>query len=199
MRIKGGMTRAFTILRRVFKLVANADAATARQEYHVTSKLDHPNIIRMEMNNTSDGVLLDMEMYVNSACVCIVRLRLRDIMIGLLSFHTPRAEMGSLLKAFATGLIAPAWRIAIARQFARAVAYLHRHGIMHRDLKPANLLLTGDFSTELKGGVLIRRSGSSGRVIVADFGFATTGVERADRAGTTRWQCSLTISFVAHQ
>jgi serine/threonine-protein kinase OSR1/STK39 len=73
---------------------------------------------------------------------------------------TPLVRGGSVLNVmrfrFPEGLEEPAIA-TIMRDVARALEYLHRHGVIHRDVKAGNILLDGD-----------------GRVLLADFGVAAT-------------------------
>ena len=57
-------------------------------------------------------------------------------------------------------------RVQLVAQLLRALAYLHRHGVLHRDLKPSNVLCVGDV------------------VKVLDFGVATPVAGIRDIAGT---------------
>jgi len=56
--------------------------------------------------------------------------------------------------------------IDITVQVLEGLAYLHEQGVAHKDLKPENLLLAGD-----------------GRVVIADFGIANTGVHNTNVSG----------------
>ncbi len=66
------------------------------------------------------------------------------------------------------GALAPATVASVARDLTAALAYLHSQSVMHRDLKPQNLLID-----------------SSGRIKLADFGFARDLGARASVAVLT--------------
>ncbi len=60
-------------------------------------------------------------------------------------------------------------------EVARALAFVHRRGVLHRDLKPANILVC-------------RGEGSDGsRAVLIDFGFATTATDSSRGSGTLRY------------
>jgi serine/threonine protein kinase len=52
------------------------------------------------------------------------------------------AEGGSLAQALRGGPLPPAQATELVQTLARAVHFVHEHGLIHRDLKPANILLT---------------------------------------------------------
>ncbi|HEU4409556.1 MAG TPA: AAA family ATPase [Polyangiaceae bacterium] len=60
----------------------------------------------------------------------------------------------------------PAEKVRLLAELLRALAYLHRRGIIHRDIKPSNVLVAG------------------GVVKVVDFGLATAAPEGASLGGT---------------
>ncbi len=53
-------------------------------------------------------------------------------------------EGGSLAQTMAVRPLAPVQAAEMAETLARAMDYVHKHGVVHRDLKPANVLLTAD-------------------------------------------------------
>ncbi|MGI9059773.1 MAG: protein kinase domain-containing protein [Ktedonobacteraceae bacterium] len=80
---------------------------------------------------------------------------------GRLFMVTPYIEGGNLTRRLQTGPLAPSEVYALFTALVKAVAYIHRHGVVHRDLKPSNILLDQD--------------GTNGQVYVRliDFGIAT--------------------------
>ncbi len=79
---------------------------------------------------------------------------------GRLFFVTPYIEGGTLARRLRTGPLSLPEVHQLFTALARAVAYIHRRGVIHRDLKPTNILLD---------------TGSDGQVYVRliDFGIAT--------------------------
>nr|HET6901738.1 protein kinase [Ktedonobacteraceae bacterium] len=80
---------------------------------------------------------------------------------GRLFMVTPYIEGGNLARRLQAGPLAPSEVHALFTALVKAVAYIHRHGVVHRDLKPSNILLDQD--------------GTNGQVYVRliDFGIAT--------------------------
>ena len=80
---------------------------------------------------------------------------------GRLFMVTPYIEGGNLTRRLQTGPLAPSEVYALFTALVKAVAYIHRRGVVHRDLKPSNILLDQD--------------GTNGQVYVRliDFGIAT--------------------------
>ncbi len=80
---------------------------------------------------------------------------------GRLFMVTPYIAGGNLTRRLQTGPLAPSEVHALFTALVKAVAYIHRHGVVHRDLKPSNILLDQD--------------GTNGQVYVRliDFGIAT--------------------------
>jgi hypothetical protein len=77
------------------------------------------------------------------------------------------AERGSLAGRLERGPLPPAEALAIFRQTAEALAYVHAKGIRHCDLKPGNILLN-----------------ARGRVLLADFGQAHLSSDATPALGT---------------
>ena len=77
-------------------------------------------------------------------------------------------DLDRLLRAEGTPGLAPSTVLRYLAQAAEALTYLHAHdpAVVHGDVKPANLILA-----------------SGGRVVLVDFGLASTG-DAARRAGT---------------
>lgn len=63
----------------------------------------------------------------------------------------------------------PAQRLDLLAQVLRALAYLHRRGVIHCDLKPSNVLVVGDIAK------------------VVDFGLAVRGPHQSQIAGTVHY------------
>jgi eukaryotic-like serine/threonine-protein kinase len=99
-----------------------------RREEEIGQRLSHPNIIRVLTPRNKSRMYLVMEYSPGTA----LRARLSE----QCPFPTNQA-------------------LAIARQLAEALAYMHEHGVVHRDLKPENILVTDD-----------------GQVKILDFGIA---------------------------
>jgi len=80
---------------------------------------------------------------------------------GRLFMVTPYIAGGNLTRRLQTGPLAPSEVYALFTALVKAVAYIHRRGVVHRDLKPSNILLDQD--------------GTNGQVYVRliDFGIAT--------------------------
>jgi serine/threonine protein kinase len=80
---------------------------------------------------------------------------------GRLFMVTPYIAGGNLMRRLQSGPLAPSEVYALFTALVKAVAYIHRRGVVHRDLKPSNILLDQD--------------GTNGQVYVRliDFGIAT--------------------------
>lgn len=94
----------------------------------------------------------------------IVVYDLDESLCALAMEHLPG---GTLKEQLAHGL-SPRSALAICRELAEVLAVIHRLGFVHRDLKPANLLFRA-----------AGQDGSSGRVVLSDFGVAHLGGEEA--------------------
>lgn len=86
---------------------------------------------------------------------------------GRLFLVTPYIEGGTLARRLRSGPLALGEIHEIFSALVKAVAYIHRHGVVHRDLKPANILLD---SEEVTGEVYVR---------LIDFGIACIPGESA--------------------
>jgi tRNA A-37 threonylcarbamoyl transferase component Bud32 len=97
-----------------------------------TSRLDHPNIVRVvDFGRTSSGLLfLVMELVDGGSLGALVRAGLVD---------RPRA-------------------LAIIRQLCAGLAHAHAHGVIHRDFKPDNILIVGDTARIVDFGLAISTS-----------------------------------------
>jgi serine/threonine protein kinase len=67
------------------------------------------------------------------------------------------AEGGSLAQQLKSHSLPPAQAAALVETLARAVQFVHDHGLIHRDLKPANILLTDQNIPKLADFGLARR------------------------------------------
>src|ERR1700676_2859623 len=63
---------------------------------------------------------------------------------GRLFMVTPYIAGGNLTRRLQTGPLAPSEVHALFTALVKAVAYIHRRGVVHRDLKPSNILLDQD-------------------------------------------------------
>ncbi|NUP13721.1 MAG: serine/threonine protein kinase [Polyangiaceae bacterium] len=136
---EGGMGRVFRALderleRRVALKVlhdageGNESRARLVREARAVAKLDHPNIVSVfDVGEHEAGPFVVMELI----------------------------EGRSLRSVIADPNVAPAERVRIMSEVARALAVAHDAGIVHRDVKPENVLVRPD-----------------GRVKVVDFGIA---------------------------
>ncbi len=105
---------------KVFHAGAVEHAATARQagEARILAGLDHPNLVRVFDADTDPG----------TGCSFLVM----ELVEGV--------SVSAVLAG--CGPMPPDAVAAIGAQLGKAVAAVHRAGIVHRDIKPANVLLT---------------------------------------------------------
>jgi serine/threonine-protein kinase len=110
-------------------------------EARLLAKLEHPNIVRA----LDVGQLADGRMY-------------------LLMEHAQGIELGAWLEA--SGTVPFERSLAVLRQVASAVDYLHVKGIVHGDIKPANILVDASANDFVK---------------LVDFGIASNATRNARR------------------
>jgi serine/threonine protein kinase len=118
-----------------------------RKEAAILSGIDHPHVVKlMGLSVGHRSLLLVMEL-------------------------VPRGSLRTLLSNPSVGLKWPQ-RLAMLRDAALGLAFLHARGIVHRDIKSSNLLVDDDL-----------------RVKVADFGFATVKQDNCTmtRCGSPSW------------
>jgi tRNA A-37 threonylcarbamoyl transferase component Bud32 len=125
-----------------------------RKEAAILSGLDHPNIVKLIGLCVSDGgPMLVMEL-------------------------VPRGNLRAILADSAVKL---PWKqkMAMLRDAALGLSYLHSRGIIHRDIKSSNLLVEKNLSVK-----------------VGDFGFATAKQDNGTqtRCGTPCWTAPEIIS-----
>src|SRR3954447_10522446 len=88
-----------------------------RREMRVAASLSHPNVVTLYDATMDDGAVLWIREYV---------------------------EGPTLAQRMAGGSVDHDDAIAMLRELADAVDYLHAQGVIHRDIKPANILLDRD-------------------------------------------------------
>jgi serine/threonine-protein kinase len=103
------------------------------REQRIGRRLDHPNIVKVVDPGEQSRVYMAMELVEGTS--------LRAVMNGK-PLPTDQA-------------------LDLAKQIARALAYMHENRVVHRDLKPENILVTAD-----------------GRVKILDFGIALDELSR---------------------
>ncbi|MBI5849453.1 MAG: serine/threonine protein kinase [Planctomycetes bacterium] len=131
-----------------------------RNEARALARIRHPNVVTVyEVIEATDVCAYSME-WVDGAS-------LADALAGVLADDGP------------TDGVIPrdrvSWVCRIAISIARALAEVHRHGVLHRDVKPSNILLRDDGTALLSDFGLARSEDSaltrSGQM-VGTFGFA---------------------------
>jgi serine/threonine protein kinase len=117
------------------------------QEYRITSKLDHPNIVRaLEFSRSADGPFLVMEFVEGE------------------SLGTRLAREGQISEPEAVGLIT---------QVAQGLQCAHEQGLLHRDVKPDNILITSAGQAKLTDLGLAKEVGSQTNLTRAGCGLGT--------------------------
>ncbi len=110
-------------LKRRFK---DWDECLEMPEVKALRKLLHPNIIKLkELIRVKEEAFLVFE-YIQS---------------NLFTHYSGAVERGETLPEREV--------LHLARQFAEAMAYIHRQGYFHRDLKPENILVDADLTVKV--------------------------------------------------
>ncbi|MEZ4238650.1 MAG: serine/threonine-protein kinase [Myxococcota bacterium] len=123
---------AVKVLDGTLKRFPEAEARFVR-EADILGQLDHPNIVKVRnVRPDADPPYIEMEFAAGES--------LEDVL-----------RRGSVTFGEA---------LALMRQFADAVAYLHRMGIFHRDIKPANLLVDRDRAKLVDFGLAVEQDAS---------------------------------------
>jgi serine/threonine protein kinase len=104
---------------------------------------------------------------------------------GRLFLVTPYIEGGTLARRLHRGPLSLAEVHQLFSALVRAIAYIHRRGVIHRDLKPSNILLDQESGT---GEVYVR---------LIDFGIATISGMAASAPLTTAGHEMGTIAYMA--
>jgi serine/threonine protein kinase len=105
---------------------------------------------------------------------------------GQLFFVTPYIAGGTLALHLQSGPLALSEIYQLFTALLKAVAYIHRHGVVHRDLKPSNILL----DTEMEPGQVYVR--------LIDFGISSdVGVTGADPRLTQAGHEMGTVEYMA--
>ena len=132
------------------------------REAEAVRSLDHPGIAKLlDANMDGDEPYLAFE-YIEGQSL--------DAVIRRAELKEPKARSGEVLGHKVPSAVHPPWVAAATGailQVAEALDHAHGRGVLHRDLKPANIIM-----------------GSSGKLILVDFGLATlTGAKRLTRTG----------------
>src|SRR5579859_782841 len=104
---------------------------------------------------------------------------------GRLFLVTPYIAGGTLSRRLQSGPLSLSEVHQLFTALARAVAYIHRRGVVHRDLKPSNILLDQE---EHSGQVYVR---------LIDFGIASISGMAASPPLTTDGTSMATVAYMA--
>ncbi|MBI3844934.1 MAG: protein kinase [Planctomycetes bacterium] len=127
-----------------------------RTEVHAIAKLHHPNIVSVFDLVEQSGVhAFAMEWVDGTSLAHIIESFARAKRAATMN------DLRSLLRAPAGSIDAPTWPVFVCRigiAIARALAVVHKEGLLHRDVKPSNVLLRRDGTPLLSDFGLVREA-----------------------------------------
>jgi len=136
-------------LRALKALAPSGDAALLRSEFAELSRLHHPNLAAVYEIDRVTAAGGDPAWGLERGTSFLTA----DFVDGVPADRAADALPDAALRG--------AFAVALATGAARALAFVHAHGLVHRDVKPDNLL--------------VPRGGGPGAVVLVDFGLSTRG------------------------